>query len=116
MACYAGVVTNLDFVEYLLEAGADPNAQDHLGVIPLMCTMPDAPGAAKLLLKWPTTDANITTQSGASFLALVRDAVKLVSDQIALPDQDQFVLQQWRGIEVMLVERGATDTSITTLE
>jgi hypothetical protein len=33
-ACYAGVVTNLDFVKLLLEAGANPNAQDHKGRTP----------------------------------------------------------------------------------
>jgi ankyrin repeat protein len=27
-ACSSGNVTNLDFVEYLLDKGADPNAQD----------------------------------------------------------------------------------------
>jgi hypothetical protein len=36
MACYAVVVTKLDFVELLLEADADPNAQDHLELIPLV--------------------------------------------------------------------------------
>jgi hypothetical protein len=35
-ACSWYNVTNLDFVELLLEAGADPNAQDHLGLTPLM--------------------------------------------------------------------------------
>jgi hypothetical protein len=35
-ACSWSNVTNLDFVELLLEAGADPNAQDHLGNTPLM--------------------------------------------------------------------------------
>jgi hypothetical protein len=44
-ACFAGVVTNLDFVEFLLE-GADPNAQAYMGVTPLMLTTPYAPGAA----------------------------------------------------------------------
>jgi hypothetical protein len=30
--------------------------------------------------------------------------------------QDQFMLQQWRGIEEMLVEWGAADTGIAILE
>jgi hypothetical protein len=49
-ACFSGDVTNLDFVELLLEAGADPNAQDHLGRTPLMWSLPASPGAAKFLL------------------------------------------------------------------
>jgi hypothetical protein len=68
-ACYAGNVTNLDFVELLLEEGADPNSQDSRGQTPLMWTTYFAPGAAKFLLNWPTTDANINTRSGTSFLA-----------------------------------------------
>jgi ankyrin repeat protein len=105
-------VTNLDFVEYLLEARADPNSQDHSGETPLMSTMPDAPGAAKFLLNWPTTDANITKRSGESFLAEARMAVKYLSEKGALPDnphqvEHQFVLQQWREIEEMLLVRGA---------
>jgi hypothetical protein len=47
--------------------------------------------------------------------------VEEFSDKVALPDnpdrvQHEFVLQQWREIEEMLVERGAHDTGITTLE
>jgi hypothetical protein len=108
-ACYSGNVTNLDLVEYLLEVGADPNAQDPTGLTPLMRTMPDTPGAAKFLLNWPTTDANTTTRSGESFPVRVRSTVKYFSIQIALPDnsekiQHQFLLQQWREIEEMLVE------------
>jgi ankyrin repeat protein len=112
-ACNWGVVTNLDFVELLLVEGADPNAQAHAGKrTPLMCTIKRAPGAAKFLLNWPTTDVNILLPSGESFLTWVSHAVELFSDQIAHPDQpDQvqyrFLLQQWRDIEEMLVERGA---------
>jgi ankyrin repeat protein len=112
-ASYAGVVINLDFVELLLEVGADPNAQDHLGQSPLMFTLPFSSGAANFLLNSPTTDANITNRSGVSFLARVRSTITTVSDAIARPDnttkiQDEFLLQQWSEIEVMLVERGAT--------
>jgi hypothetical protein len=119
-ACSSGKVTNLDFVEILLEAGADPNAQDHLGRTSLMCTIPHAPGAAKFLLNWPTTDVNITNRHRKSFLATVRETVEYFSALIAVPYkpemvQHQFLLQQWRGIEEMLEERGAIDTGITAL-
>jgi hypothetical protein len=79
-----------------------------------------APGAAKFLLNWPTTDANIVTRSGASFLAKVRSDIKHLSAILALRDgpsrvRDEFWLQQWREIEEMLVERGAVDTGIVIL-
>jgi hypothetical protein len=115
-ACCAAVVTNLDFVELLLKEGADPNVQDNLGLTPLMYTMRLAPGAAKFLLNWPTTDANIITQSGGSFLARVRAAVKYIRSDHPERVEDQLVLRQWREIEEMLVERGAVDIGITTLE
>jgi hypothetical protein len=119
-ACYSGVVTNLDFVELLLTNGADPNAHDRLNT-PLMYTVPGAPGAAKFLLNWPTTNAYITRRYGESFLDRVRLTVAEFSDKVALPDnpcqvQDQFQIQQWRDIEEMLVERGAAGSGTTTLE
>jgi ankyrin repeat protein len=55
-ACRGDNVTNLDFVELLLEENADPNSQDHLGMTPLMNTTKFAPGAAKFLLSWPTSN------------------------------------------------------------
>jgi hypothetical protein len=110
-ACNAETVTNLDFVELLLKKGADPNAQDNEGATPLMRTVPDAPGVARFLLNWPTTDVNITTRSGASFLALVRWNITAFFEKVAFPDnpdqvQHQFLLRQWIEIEEMLVERG----------
>jgi hypothetical protein len=86
-ACFSHVVTNLDFVEHLLEAGADPIARDYLEMTPLMYTISEAPGAAKFLLNWPTTDANITTRSGATFLAVVRGSlIAYSSDEGEGPD------------------------------
>jgi hypothetical protein len=40
-------VTNLDFVEYLLEVGADPNAQDHAEDTVDVAFLVRFPGAAK---------------------------------------------------------------------
>jgi hypothetical protein len=77
-----------------------------------MGTTRHAPGAAKFLLNWPTTDVNIASRSGTSFLVRVRSTITAFSDTVALPDnpdrvQHQFLLRQWREIEEMLVERGA---------
>jgi hypothetical protein len=112
-ACYAGNVTNLDFIELLLVEGADPNFQDHLGLTPLEYTTPYSPGAAKFLLNWPTTDANIMARSGESFLVRLRLLITTFSDgmdEIGLAGNleivpYQFLLQQWRDIEEMLMER-----------
>jgi ankyrin repeat protein len=57
-ACCSGNVTNLDFIEYMQAEGADPSAQDHEGLTPLLLNTPNSPGAATFLLKWPTTNAN----------------------------------------------------------
>jgi hypothetical protein len=107
-ACDWGNVTNLDFIELLLEEGADPNVKDHLGLPPLMATPKFAPGAAKFLLNWPTTDAHITSRTGATFQTHVRQSIVFFSQMAASPEQ-QFLLRQWWEIEKMLVERGATD-------
>jgi hypothetical protein len=117
-ACYSGVVTNLDFVELLLVEGADPNAQNHMGRTPLMYTIPHAPGSAKCLLNWRTTDANIIDGSGESFLFMVRyRLIPAFVIEISLPDVPKRIMyqllhQQWTEIEEMLVERGAHDTGI----
>ena len=76
---------------------------------PLMYSTKHAPGAAKLLLNCPNTDVTIISQSGESFLDRVCRTIKYFSDEIALPDnpeqvQHQFLLQQWREIEEMVVE------------
>jgi hypothetical protein len=48
-------------------------------------------------------------------------ATEYLSSQVSLPDnperkKNQFLLRQWREVEEMLVERGADDTGIATLE
>jgi hypothetical protein len=86
-ACFAGNVTNLDFVELLLERGLDQNTQDHTQRTPLLCTTPFAPGAAIFLLNLPTTtDVNTITRSGASFLARVREAIGYRQGAASIPD------------------------------
>jgi hypothetical protein len=109
LACSGDNVTNLDFIEILLKAGADPNSQNDMESTPLMQSAKLAPGAAKFLLNWPTTDANITSR-GASFLVGVRGTVKSLSrlsNDIDNTEQVKHQLQQWIEIEDMLVKRGA---------
>jgi hypothetical protein len=96
-ACHSATTTNLDFIQLLLENGADPNARDHEGHTPLIYTTKMAPGAAKFLLEWPTTNVNIIDRSGSSFPAYVREDVEHFADKVAIPDnparvEDQFVL------------------------
>jgi hypothetical protein len=86
-----------------------------------MHTTPDAPGAAKLLPNLPGTEVNITNRYGESFLGRVRSTITAFSGQLTGPDnpnliQHQFVIQQWRDIQEMLVERGAHNTEITPIE
>ncbi len=94
----------------------------HTTTIALMHTTTDAPGAAKFLLNWPTTDVNITTRSGESFLVRLQTHITTFADVLARYPvhtdrvQHKFLLQQWRDIEEMLVERCADDTGITTIE
>jgi hypothetical protein len=116
-ACHSNFVTNLDFIQLLLEKGANPNAHISPGTTPIVAVLPMAPGAAKFLLEWSTlpdtTDIriHIIDPDGVTFLDLVHYCVEDFFDQ----DDDNpeqrvkhaFLLQQWREIETMLVERGS---------
>ena len=78
---------------------------------PLMVTTKLAPSAAKFMLQWPATNANIIPPSGESFLVKVRGATGAFSMSVTFRDnpllvQHQFLLQQWGDIEEMLVEKG----------
>jgi hypothetical protein len=119
IACKSGVVTNLDFIQLLLENGASPNAQDVIGWTPVMNAVTMSPGAAKFLLEWstpPTTDIHITSRTGMTLLDVVRFRINSTiddyPDETTSPENPEqrvkgaFLLQQWREIETMLVERG----------
>jgi hypothetical protein len=120
-ACHSETTTNLDFIQLLLENGADPNTQDQKGMTPLIHTIKMAPGAATFLLEWPTTNVNIIDRSGSSFPAYVREVVEILSGLVALPDntdraKQKFLHQQWCEIEEILMERKSVDTGITVVE
>jgi hypothetical protein len=110
-ACSSNVVTNLGFIYLLLENGANPNSRNQLGETPLMCAIKWAPGAAKVLIGWPMTNVNIVDESGRTVLDLVRMVIEELSDEVNSLEnprraEDQFVLQQWREVEEMLMEKG----------
>jgi hypothetical protein len=66
--------TNLDFVELLLE-GADQMPRI-IWEYTVDVYHPYAPSAAKFLLNWPTTDANVTARAGAVPTVKVRTLVE----------------------------------------
>jgi hypothetical protein len=112
-ACCSAGVTNLEFIDFLLQSGADPNVRNHKGATPLMWTIEWAPSAAKILIEWPATDVNIVDQEGVSVLTLVRKVIETISGAVdktgnaCRKAEDRFRLQQWLEVEDMLVEKGA---------
>jgi hypothetical protein len=113
-ACSTRVI-NLEYIEFLLQSGADPNAIDPSGMTPFMYTLDWAPGAAKVLIEWSATDVNIVSPSGHSMLAHARMRKEFFSGMTDSPTperprraaEDQFLLQQWLEVEEMLMDRGA---------
>ena len=108
----------LDFIQLLLEKGANPNVQNIDGITPVMSAFPMAPGAATFLLERPTSpdiDIHMINRAGVTLLDMVHSAIGWVPDPAAASDPDDpdrqvkyaFLLQQWREIEKMLVERGS---------
>jgi hypothetical protein len=113
-ACHSARTTNLDFIQLLLDNGANPNIQNDWGETPLMCTVQMAPSAAKLLIEWPATDVNLTSKSGKCILAMVRNTIDSLTDGCSFPwhPRNQFSCQQWRDNEKLLVAKGAINAGI----
>jgi hypothetical protein len=89
-ACFTGHCTNLDFIQLLLDHGANPNAKDSNGDTPLHYTMMGAPGAAKFLLTYSDkTDPDILANDGRSFLAMVRGGIAGCTEEARLPHNPQ---------------------------
>jgi hypothetical protein len=115
-ACYGGNCTNLDYIQLLMDHGANPNAKDSDGETPLHSTVPGAPGAAKFLLTYSDkTDPDILTNDGRSVLATVRSSIADGTSKARLPNNSHpeimfFQVKQLQEVEKLLVERGALDS------
>jgi hypothetical protein len=115
-ACNGKSCTNLDFIQLLLNHGANPNAKDSDGATPLHYTKGSAPGAAKFLLTYSEkTDPGILTNDGRSFLAMVRYSIAECKYRASMPHNPHpeivlFLVKQWEEVEKLLVERGALDS------
>jgi hypothetical protein len=115
-ACWGGYCTNLDFIQLLLDHGANPNAKSSDAATPLHYTYPHAPGAAKFLLTYSDkTDPDILTNDRQSFLAMVRSSIVEFTSIARLPRNPHpemmlFQVKQWEEVEKLLVERGASDS------
>jgi hypothetical protein len=116
-ACWSGNCTNLDFIQLLLDHGANPNAKTSDGQAPFHCTIPGAPGAAKFLLTYSDkTDHDILMNDGQSLLGVVRSVVVEGTYKAQLPHNPEkekvlFQVKQWEEVEKLLVERGAFDSA-----
>jgi hypothetical protein len=114
-ACHDSLPTNLEFIQLLLENGADPNVKDKEGSTPLFKTIPFAPAAAKCLVQWAGTDVNMTHPiNGGSILAIVKGTIMgIVNGDFSSADtpekkaEKRFLIRQWREVEQMLLKRGA---------
>jgi hypothetical protein len=115
-ACFSGNCTNLDYIQLLLDHGANPNAKNSVGATPLHFTVPSAPGAAKFLLTYSDkTDPDILTNDGRSVLNMVRSDIAYGKAEARLPHNTRseielFLVKQWEEVEKLLVERGALDS------
>jgi hypothetical protein len=116
IASYSSTVTNLDFIQLLLEKGANPNAQNIRGETPVMFAIPMAPGAAKFILEWctPSTtdiDIHITSPAGTTLLDMVHSTIEKFFNASLLDNPDQpvniFLLQQWSDVQKLLEERAS---------
>jgi hypothetical protein len=121
-ACNSGSCTNLDYIQLLLDHGANPNAKDSDGETPLHMTTGNAPGAAKFLLTYSDkTDPDILRNDGRSFLAMVRSSIAECTYKARLPNNLHpeimfFQVKQWEEVEKLLVERGALDSGWRSLD
>jgi ankyrin repeat protein len=117
-ACQSGVTTNLEFIKFLLNNGADQNALSTSGKTPLLLTSTLAPAAAKFLIEWPGTDVNhVADSTGISSLALVRVCITFYTKALQRPNfslgaEYRFIRKQWLEIDDMLMEMGAIDTGV----
>jgi hypothetical protein len=120
-ACQSGVTTNLEFIKFLLNNGANQNALSTSGKTPLLLTSALAPSAVKFLIEWPGTDVNhVADSTGISSLALVRVCITifiraLQHTNFSLEAEYRFIRKQWHEIDDMLVEMGATRHRSETL-
>jgi hypothetical protein len=115
-ACSSGTCTNLNYIQLLLDHGANPNAIDSDGHTSLHYTGSGAPGAAKFLLTYSDkTDPDILTNNGRSLIAMVRTGIAASASKARLPNNSHpgiifFQVKQWEEVETLLIERGALDS------
>jgi hypothetical protein len=115
-ACFSGNCTILDYIQLILDHGANPNAKYIDGLTPIHYTYSNAPGAAKFLLTYSNkTDPDILPSDGRSFLAVVRSSIAEGKAEARLRDNPEkekqlFLVKQWEEVEKLLFERGDLDS------
>jgi len=94
--CYSGNVTNLELTRLiLLESGAGINLQNSKGGTPLMCTVPHAMEAAKLLLQHLEIDANVALNDGSTVPGCLRESVAEITFIFLVHQQPHGLAPSW---------------------
>lgn len=130
-ACDSKRITNLDYIQFLLDHGADPNVQNSLGETPLMMSMSMACVAANFVVEYFDENSelgntgnnthilqwNLRTKKGGSLMGLVRASVDFVQqlvdneDNVKNDNEEEHylteTLQQLVDFECLLEEHDA---------
>mmetsp|Transcript_27404 Transcript_27404/g.54989 ORF Transcript_27404/g.54989 Transcript_27404/m.54989 type:complete len:569 (-) Transcript_27404:2307-4013(-) len=118
-ACASRLPTNPEFIQLLLEHGADPNMQTSVGETPLMNCLNYSVGVGIQLLSFEQyhmpINVNLRRYDGHNVLSLVNGSISQISGgtfkdgQETTPEKMEYLLKQLLEFKTLLEARGAME-------